>query len=462
MRTVCRLLCHAVALMLGVAIAGLEPRAARAEGAGITLDRDESILLGRQILTRGRPEIALALARALVERDARDADALVLLAAALQHTGAFDEARAVAHAAYAAADTDEQRFEAAMLAGRSDFHRGAHSRAQLWLRRAAHSAPDAEAREAAERNFNHARRANPLDLRASLGITASSNINDGTSTEVIDLFGIPFRLQGASRALSGIEFALDMRLRYRIAETARSNTALTAALSSRSYRLSSDARAQAPEARASDYAFQSAEVGIVHRMAVADNTAVHEIAGRFGRSWYGGDPLSDFAQLELSRMVQLRPGTSLRFALSGQHQRRHDSAARSATVLGAQVEAAHVLDSGANLLVMAAFRQTDAQASHVRNTAQRALVSYTMAEPVAGMRLTSSVDLEQRRFPADAMQPDGRRDLRGTLGLSASFETIEYMGFSPSLNVRYSRTRSNVAVHERRSIDVFMGVNSRF
>lgn len=434
----------------------------RAEAQDLSLSREQSIHAGRRLLNDGRADIALAMARALVAADARDAEALILLAAALQAQGDNDAARTAAQRAHRNASDDQQRFEAAMLAGRADYRRGAHTRAQWWVRRAAHAAPDAEARATAERNFAHVRRENPLELRFNLGVAGSSNINQGSSADTVEIFGLPFQLDGAAQALSGTEFALDAGLAYRIAQSERSATTLSLGLTARAYRLSGEARALAPEARNSDYAFQSLEIGLSHRLTAGPGEAVHEIAATFGRNWYGAAALSDFVRVDLSRATALTPRTGLRFTLTGQRQERRDSAVRSSTTLGVQADVNHALESGARLRLTGALRETRAASADVQHSAQRGQLTYVMADPVAGMRLSSTIGLEWRRYPAHMLAPEGRRDLRGRIGLSASFEEIEYMGFSPSLNLDVSRTRSNVAMHERRSVDLFMGIASRF
>lgn len=453
------LLLFLLALAVALSLPGTQ---ARAEPQEITLGRDQSLNFGRQLLAQGRPDVALAMARALVAVDPQDPEALVLLAAALQQQGDYPESRQHARTAYATASNDMLRFEAAMLSGRADFHHGAHTRAQWWLRRAAHNAPDAETREIAERNFLQVRRANPLELHFNLGVTGSSNVNDGSSSETIEIFGLPFRLDGTARALSGTEIGVDMGLRYRLRASRQSATFALAALSTRNYRLSSKAREIAPDARNRDFARQTIEVGLAHRFALSEDGAVYEITGRLGRTWYGGDLLSNSARLQLSRSTMITPQTNLRLTLSTQRQNRLDSAARSSTSYGLQADVAHAFDSGARLFAAASWRETQAQATNVQNTAHRAQVTYVMAEPVMGVRLSSTLDIEQRRFPENILQPDGRRDLTGRIGLSASLEVVEYMGFSPSLNLQFSRTRSNVSLYESESLDMFLGVNSRF
>jgi len=433
-----------------------------AQTPSFELGHEQSILLGREILADGKPEVALALARALISRDGLDPEVLVLLSAALQQQGEFEESNDAARTAYTLSVTDHQKFESAMLAGRAHFQRGAHSRSQFWLRRAVHAAPDVEAQQIAKRNFQHVRRKNPVELRFNLALSPSSNINDGTNTETIELFGLPFQLRGASRALSGTELAFNLGLRHRIAQSERSETAVTAQVESRSYRLSREAKLQAPEARGSDYSFRRVEVGAVHRFTPLTGSSIYEIAGAFGRTWQADQTMSDYARLSLSQSFQLHPATGLRFTLSTQRQRRYDNAARSATIYGLQGEVGHELQTGARLILVGSLRQTEAEASYIQNTALGAQITYIAAEPVAGISFASTVELMQRRFPTDIMQPAGRRDLRGSLRVSATFDEVEYMGFSPLLDLQVSRTKSNVAVHERQSINMSVGISSRF
>ncbi len=450
-----------LAALVLIALA-LAPGAAEAQQTPLQLDRAQSLHLGRALLAEGRPAPARAIAEALLGGDARDAEAGVLLAAALNQQGRHAQARHTALRAHLRGQTDAARFEAAMLAGRAEFHRGAHGRAQFWLRRAAHVAPDQATRALAERNFHQVRRLNPLQLRFNLGLARSSNINDGTSAEEITFLGLPFRVQGASRALSGTELSTDLALRYRIAQAEGRETALTLHAATRSYRLSRSAREQAPEARARDFAFQQLEIGALHRIMAQDSRRFYELAGAVGRQWYGGAPLGDHLRLSLSQTTGLSEATQMRLTLSGQRQRRLDSAARSSTRLGIGGALHHRLAGGDHVALRLGVQRTRARSPHVQNTALQAQVSYTLAEPVMGMRLSAFADLAERRFPVAGVQPEGRRDLQGRVGLTAMVERIDYMGFSPTVQVQYARTRSTMAIHQRRSFDVFLGIGSRF
>lgn len=451
-----------LALLACVLILCLAGGGAQARDAALDLDAQQSVRLGREILAAGRPKVALALARAIVDSDPSDPGALVLMAAALQQLDAHDRARDTAHRAYATARTDRQAFESAMLAGRADFRRDAYTRAQLWLRRAAQAAPDATAREIAERNFKRVRQVNPLTLRFRLGLRSSSNINDGSGSDEIEIFGLPFRVRGSSQALSGTELTVGAALRYRIARSKRHATFLTTEIATRSYRLSQSARRKAPEASGSDFSYQRVELGARHRVAGAREGVAHDIAGAVGRTWYGGRRLSDYARLRLSRRMRLQPATQLRLTLSLQGQRRHDSDARSAVTYGLQGEIAHRLQGGARLIVLGSARRTESDARDIRNTALRARAIYELAEPIFGVRLSSSISVEHRRYPVSVFAQSERRDLRAKLGISAAFEAIDYMGFTPSWNIELSRTESTAAFYDQESVDMFLGIRSSF
>ncbi|PZX46305.1 uncharacterized protein DUF560 [Roseinatronobacter thiooxidans] len=426
------------------------------------LSRAQALLLGRSFLAEGRAAPAEAIAAALLRAAPQDGEAQVLMAAALQAQGQYTQARAFARAGHRMGESDQTRFEGAMLAGRSDLQRKAYGRAQFWLRRAAQVAPDDGARELAARNFQQVRRINPLDIAFNLGLRQSSNINNGTSTDVITLLGLPFRVSGDSRALSGLEFSTDLALRYRLDQAARHETSLTLGLATRSYRLSSSARAQAPEARAGDYAFQRFELGLMHVRAPSEGQSRYEIGAAFGRSWYAGRPLGDHVRLTVAQTRVLRPSTVLKLSATGQHQWRRDASRRNATRTGVAAELRHALAGGDRLVVHLGAEHTQAQSIHIRNTATRAGLGYALAQPVLGMRLDTALDLEERRFPAGAFQPDGRRDQTATLGLSAMFETVDYMGFAPVLRLELSNTESNIEIHKRNEANISVQIRSRF
>jgi hypothetical protein len=449
----------AVSLLSGAA---LQPLAGYAETGLIQMDRAQALQMGRMLLVDGRPAPAQAIAEILLRNDAADAEAAVLMAAALHRQGDHVAARQAAQRAHLRGRHDATRFEGAMLAGRAEFHRGAYGWSQFWLRRASQVAPDAEARALAEHTFRRVRQINPLQLRFSMGLAQSSNINDGTSTQEIMFMGLPFQVGGAARALSGGELSTGLSLRYRIAQADRGETALTLNASSRLYSLSASAREQAPQVRADDFAFQQLEVGALHRFAPQGGSAMYDVTGTLGRQWYGGAPLGDHIRLSLAQTSALTERTSLRLSLSGQYQHRLDSEARSATRLGLGGELRHLRESGDQFLFGITAHRTHAISPSIRNMAVQVHLGYTLAEPVIGMRLSGSLDLTARQFPATPIMPDGRRDIHSRVALTAVFESMDYMGFSPSLEVRSSRTHSNLAIQEGRSLDVSLGVGSRF
>lgn len=426
------------------------------------LTRAQALHLGRSLVAEGQPAMAQVIAEAILKADPRDSEAQVLMAAVLQAMGAPDQAGAHARAAHRHGETAQTRFEGAMLAGRAAFDREAYGQAQFWLRRAAQTAPDEAARAQAARNFAAVRRVNPLDVQFNLGVRQATNINNGTSTEVIEFLGLPFVVSGASRALSGQELRADLALRYRLAQTPVSRTSLSFSLGSRSYRLSSAARRQAPEARASDFAHQRVEMGVIHQMARPGATGPVSFGAAIGRSWYGGQPLSDHLRLSAARSMVLTPERQLTILGDVQRSLNHTSRARHATRIGLGMALHHGAADENHLSVTLRAEQTSGQSIHVRNTTLRAGLAYDLAHPVAGLRLGADLDLEQRRFPAGGLQPEGRQDRTATFGLRVAFDDLDYMGFMPMLDIGLSRTQSNLPIHARRSADISLGIKSRF
>ncbi len=269
-------------------------------------------------------------------------------------------------------------------------------------------------------------------------------------------------MQGSSRALSGTEIDAGLSLRYRLSQTETRETALTFSVATRSYILSDAARREAPEVRARDFASQQAEVGLLHRFVLPGGRRMIQLSGGLGGLWHGGAYLGTHLRLGVAQTLALSEATSLELSLVGQHQRREDSAIRSSNRLGVAAELRHRLSRGDQLAFRFAVQETRSESVSIANSSLQAQVRFALAEPVMGLRLSGYADLAVRRFPAAPLQPDGRHDLQGRVGLDALFERVDYMGFSPTLRVQFSRTRSNLAIHEQRAFDVMLGVGSRF
>jgi hypothetical protein len=129
--------------------------------------------------------------------------------------GDIDGALEAARRANASADTDDERYAAAVELAAGNFVQERGLIAQFWLRRAAQVAPTEELREAAIRNFRAVRAQTPWSWSLGFSVVPSSNVNNGSRAETIEIAGLPFVLSGDAQALSGLEATLTGSVRYR-------------------------------------------------------------------------------------------------------------------------------------------------------------------------------------------------------------------------------------------------------
>lgn len=88
--------------------------------------------------------------------------------------------------------------------------------AQFWLRRAVQVAPTPVLRRSAIQNYRAVAVVNPWTLWLLFGITPSSNVNNGSVSETLEIGDIDFVLNPDAPALSGIESTIGLSLGYRL------------------------------------------------------------------------------------------------------------------------------------------------------------------------------------------------------------------------------------------------------
>ncbi len=234
---------------------------AGAAPAQVAVSIEEARGLAAALEAEGEREAAASVAAALLSRDPTDASAWIVVARIRRAAGDTEGALEAARRANATADTDDERYAAAveLAAGNFTLERGLI--AQFWLRRAAQVAPTEELREAAIRNFRAVRAQTPWSWSLGFSVVPSSNVNNGSRAETIEIGGLPFVLSGDAQALSGLEATLTGSVRYRFEGFGGQPAQITAGMAIQRVTLSDEARDKAPEAEAGDYAFDAFEIG---------------------------------------------------------------------------------------------------------------------------------------------------------------------------------------------------------
>ena len=293
---------------------------------------------GLQALSEGRPELANEISTAILARNPEDAEALFVRALLLKAVNLPDAARDASAAAWRHAKTPALKFDAAMLTADILSGQGYFTRAQFWLRRADQAAFDDARRQAVSAAFRSVRRKNPLQVTLRFSVRPSNNVNNGADTEIIDIGGLPFRIDASGRQFGGWIAETGVSLRYRLASTPKARTDFLGELAFRKVWLETGVAELAPEVRNSDYDYGVVAAGFRHQRLIWPKLGPSAVTAIAGQSWYGGAALSRWSELQLLQSVTLTRTSALRFGISGRAEKRLDESINSSTSLKASVD----------------------------------------------------------------------------------------------------------------------------
>lgn len=432
------------------------------------LSAQELRILGYRLLEAGDIPAAESVAGALLARDPRDDAALMLRAQTRLARGDGSGARADGRKVYRLADSRNARFGAALFVANALVEDGHNSLGQLWLRRAAQAAPDAESRALVARDYDHVRSRNPWLWNFTLRIAPSNNVNDGSSEASYDNPGIPWlapeiEIDGAQKALSGMETVLGFAATYRLPPGPTTMTALEFRAQQSIVTLSDEAKALAPGLRGADYNTATVEAGLTRRIRPEGGSWTYALGVWAGHDWAGGASLSNSLRLEAQADRPFGASLAGMAALSFERQWRLDSAVRSADVLAVTFGVQKRLANRDRLQLTLGGRQTDSDSPGLRYHAVNARLSWDKAQPVAGIGLGAALTVEARDYPDSPFDPvDGRQDTRIALDVSLQHEDIQFYGFSPTLDLRAARNHSDVGLYSSRDLGLTLGFRSSF
>lgn len=433
------------------------------------LSPDELRTRAAEAYDAGRPDVALSWAQALVKRDESDFEAQLLRARAARDLSDWTEARAGAAALRGLAASDDQSFAAAMISAQVASSQGHHGIAQFRLRQAMQASPSENLRKIAERDFLYVRARNPWAADLSFSISPVSNLNNG-SRQATGTFDLPFfgvveaELQGSAQALSGTEFSKSLSLRYRLHEGAqRQQTDAILSLTHSGFALSEDARDKAPDADGADFAFGTAQLSLAHRGVAGDPKRPYQLAFSLGKTWYGGEQYTDFADLSGAQSWVLGGGTAVVIS----------AGLRDETALDTRTA-----DSD-SWRVGAGWRQTVGEAGHrlsldlsrSQRSSDRASLDYgswtagarvALAQPVLGVGIEFGLTAGVRDYARGPVAGQGRLDTTLGAQITAEFQQLDYYGFVPTLTLQGERTESDYGQYDADEFGLKLGLRSAF
>ncbi len=432
--------------------------------AQVEVTPEEARVLAAVLESEGRRADAGAIAAALLARDPDDAAAWVVVARIRRAEGDAAGAREAASRANATAGTDDERYAAAVELAAANFAQDRGLIAQFWLRRAAQVAPTEALREAAIRNFRAVRAQTPWSWSLGFSIVPSSNVNNGSRSDTIEIAGLPFVLSGDARALSGLEATLTGSVTYRFEGFDGQPAQVYGGFAVQRVALTEEAKEQAPEADAGDYAFDALEFGFSQVISSWSEDVVLRGEALVGRNWYGGDLLSNYVRGGLTTRWVIGERSLATVSASLERQVRFDQDDRSAWVTRLDARRIwQVNDQGDVFGIGGGLRRAQSDSVEIDNDAVLVSVDYSWEEPVLGpATLALGLNLEYRDYDESPFTVDGRQDRRAAVRATLGAPAWNYYGFAPTVTLEASRTMSNVSLYDAEDIGLRVGIASVF
>lgn len=427
----------------------------------ITIEQARALAV--QLVEQGRAAEAAEIAQVLVARDPEDVAGWIVLSRVRRGAGDARGALEAAERANAAADTDDERYAASVEIAAANFLLERRLLSQFWLRRAAQVAPNEGLREAAIRNFRQVRAQTPWALSFNFSAVPSSNVNNGSREETIEIAGLPFVLSGDARALSGVEVAASASARYRFTGVNDLPAQISFAVSLQRVRLTEEARDQAPDAEASDYAYDAFEFGYSQVLSGRDSDTVWRLDTIVGRNWYGGEPLSNYVRAGVTAQWPTGERSATVASTSVERQVRFDRADRSAWVGRADLRRIWQRENGDSFGLSGGVRRTVSDSAEIDHRAVVVGADYRFGKPVFGdTTLEMGLSLERRIYDESPYSADGREDNRARVAATLGFPELDYFGFSPTVTFEAQRVDSNISLYQTDDYAVRVGIRSVF
>lgn len=436
--------------------------AAPAVAEGVQLTRGQVLAVALDALNAGEAEKTLALAEAVLKVHPEDVQALILKARALRDLGRFDAAQQAAQAAWALAGTDSARFGAAMAMGQALSSGGQRTMAQFWLRRAFDNARSEGERRLAAQGYQYVKAQNPLAFQVSFGFAPNSNINNGSSADVIWIGSLPF----TPIVYSGYTAEASAGVTYRFSGADGSQTYLGL----QGYALVNwlDAESQAvmdgnanPDDTPHDFDYVVA-AGTVRHVRNLAGGAVLDLNASAGRSWYGWAPYADFVNAGVEIRLPVSESDQIALFAKGRGEFYADPADAPVYTFEAGGRYAYALAGGDRITLTLAGTGAWSDTATQEYLGARAAADYSLGAPVFGAELTIGATAAYRDYPVSAFDPAGRQDWRLGASLEAAFPQISAMGFIPVLSAEVARTYSNIPAFQSDAVRIGFELRSQF
>ena len=465
------------AVMLGLVT--LAPTTAAAEPMRLSPDSARSY--ATSLLRQGQASAARALAQVLLQADPEDLQALLILVDAEILLNNPKAARAAARQAWALADSDRDRFLAAMARSAALAEQGHYLAAQLWLRRASGLASSPGLKQVVARRFRGLSAQSPTRLSFSGSFAPSSNVNGG-SGETEMMWFTPFGPMVASipvesQALAGWKISAGVTLDRRLSRGANHVTQASLGLKTTQLHFTDAAREALlddgpggtglPLLTSGELATHEVELALSHQWRFSGRAPVWRASLAVSHGWLGGEDQTDtlFASLGVF-LPDVGPG-DLSLSLTGQARTRLDDPSYSSELYGASLSYTLPVQSprlGGRLTLSLGTREAIGRIQTQDYSSVQMGAFYRLGKPVAGnIGLGLGLDWEDRQHESSFFTPGQPMWIRSlNLKAEATLNGLSVMGFSPLVTLSHGRNRSNVPLYSNDQTSLSLGVRSSF
>ena len=386
------------------------------------------------------------------------ARALRARVAALQGDAA--RASTEAKAAWAVANTDAQKHEAARMMALTLFEQEAFLAAQVWLRRAIHHAPSDDVRRQTVSEFQSVRNANPWQVQLMFSAQETDNVNGGSSEDTVQVFFFEFELQPDAQALSGRELTYGTTVSRKLKKMGRWDVSVEGSFIATDVFLSDDAKEAAPNAQGSDYDQRQYILGTTLKTRASKHQ--HSIRFQGETVTFGGDALSDGLKVEYDHAYTLSSKMQLRSGLQLGRTLRDEDHERSSWRQEFRIGAARGFKAGF-LSTDVTFYDVISDSGDVARDGWKVETGWHWRKPVYGVQIGLQASYEQTDFDnAFFGGSEDRADTTTRAKMSFVFQKLDLYGFAPRLDITFDETDSNVGLYSTEETGIQIGVQSTF
>lgn len=194
--------------------------------------------------------------------------------------------------------------------------------------------------------------------------------------------------------------------------------------------LSDEAAALAPGVGGSDFEYGAVVGGLRHQLMIWPELGPSSVTGIIGQSWYGGDALARWGEVQLGQTVTRGGDAALRFGLRTRIEKRLDDGINDSRSIAVTGEYLRGLGDRSAYSIGVQVTSTWSDSATVDSLAfgigaSRSFGRLGAVEPRIGI---SAETRDYRKWPAT---PRGREDRTLGLSIDLRWPEVSFYGFTP-------------------------------